>query len=329
MLQSPVMTMTYSVKLKLILLISICLICCTISLLVGDLGLDWHPLTAFGQDALQKTILLQIRLPHTLNAFAIGGLLALAGLLMQGMLANPLVDPYTLGTSGGAAVFTLLGMMLGFQGMPLVGLSFLGALATLSLLRLLLGQISQVPTSKLLLVGVVMAAGWGALLSLLLILAPDLQTKSLLYWLFGDVDYLHYPLFALGSLVFAGIVSYLIADDLHLLSQGSILAKTLGVNTGQLQYFILILSSFITATAVSVGGTIGFLGLIVPHCARFMLQRQSRLIIPFTIILGSTLLLLADIVARIAIAPEQLPIGLITSLVGIPSFLYLVKKHYG
>lgn len=313
--------MTYSPYLKLSILICIFVLCCFVSLLIGDQGLEWQ--------SISSDIFREIRLPHTLNAVAIGGLLALAGFLMQGMLSNPLVDPYTLGTSGGAAVFTMVAMILGLQGIALIGASFLGALLTLFLLMILVGRVHQTSSSKLLLIGVVLAAGWGALLSLMLIIAPSLQTKTLLYWLFGDIDYLHYPMFALGCLLVTSLLSYRWVDDLQLLSQGFTLAKTLGVNANKLQVVMLVLSSLMTATAVSVGGTIGFIGLIVPHCARFLLKRYTRLIIPFTILLGATLLVSADILARIAIAPEQLPIGVITTLVGIPTFLYLAKKHYG
>ncbi len=320
--------MTDHQNLKMIILIGICFICCGVSIMIGDFDLNWQSIFTLSQTSIQKIIFFKVRLPHTLNAFAIGGLLALAGYLIQGMLANPLADPYTLGTCGGATVFTLLGLMLGLSGVTLIGASFLGALANLLVLWLLLGSMSQVPTAKLLLVGVVMAAFWGATVSLLLIIAPVGQTKPLLFWLFGDIDYQHYPWFALGMLLIAGIVSFFIAEDLKLASQGFLLAKTLGVNAERLQLIICLVSSFITALAVSLGGAIGFVGLIVPHCARFLQKRPSRKIIPLVILLGGTLLVIADIFARILTPPEQLPVGLLTSLLGIPFFLYLSQKHY-
>lgn len=314
-------------NLKLLILITLCVFCLVFSLLVGDSGLDWNTFNVIGihTDLLQKDILTQIRLPHTLNAFAIGGLLALSGYLMQCLLGNPLADPFTLGTSGGAATFTLIGLMSGLNGLALLGASFLGALANMTFLILLVGRLSQAVTSKLLLVGVVLAAGWGALLSLLLVIAPALQTKSILFWMFGDIDYQSYPVLALIILLSSCFFAAMIARDLEIMSQGVPLAKTLGVETERLQTQVLILSSFITATAVSLGGTIGFLGLIVPHCTRLILQRFSRITIPFIVLLGGALIVIADLLARIVIAPEQLPIGLITTLIGIPFFLYLAK----
>lgn len=321
--------MTDSQNLKIIILIGICLIFCITSLAIGDTGVDWSSLFNLKKTTLQQEIFSKLRLPHTLNAFAVGGLLALAGFLMQSILANPLADPYTLGSSGGAAVFTLLAMLLGFEGSLLILASFIGALSNIVFLSFILGRLSQVPTAKLLLIGIVLAAAWGALLSLLLIIMPTIQTKPILFWLFGDIDYQHYLWLGLIGLLGAGLISLFIFDDLALTSQGVLLAKTLGVETEKLQLIVLLLCSFITATAVSLGGTIGFVGLIIPHCARLLHPRPGKKMILYVIFLGGTLLLLADCVARIIIAPEQLPIGLVTTIIGIPFYLYLAKRYYG
>lgn len=316
---------------KTLLLFSLCTISISLSLLIGDIHLTakdlWLLLGGKGS-TLQEYIFFHLRLTHTLNTFVIGCLLALSGYLMQVLLANPLADPYTLGTSGGSAVFTLLGILCGIDGFYLIGCGFMGSLVSLLLLALLSGNLKNASSLQLSLIGVVLAAGWGAILNLLLILSPTAQTKSILYWLFGDVDSQQFPIFASISLIVGFVISLIFQNDLKILSQGQLLAKTLGVDTERLQRNLIILSALLTASAVSIGGTIGFIGLIVPHLSRMLFKTTHLSHLFCTLILGGTLLIAADIFARTLISPAELPIGLLTTLLGIPFFLFLSARRH-
>lgn len=299
------------------------------SLFIGDISLSFHDFWRALFDShsnLAQFIFFHMRLPHTLNAFVIGCLLALAGYLMQIMLSNPLADPYTLGTTGGAAVFTLIGMLIGLDGYWMIGASFIGSIISMLILFFIVGNLKEAAPSQLLLMGVVLSTGWGALLSLLLVLSPAGQTKSILYWLFGDIDSQQYPTFTVFCLLLGIGMSILLQKELHVLRQGSLLAKTLGVDTEKLQFKLILISSLLTACAVSMGGTIGFIGLIVPHLARMLLKTNQQLLLPCTLFMGGCLLLVADIFSRLIIAPEQLPIGVLTSFIGIPFFVWLSRK---
>jgi iron complex transport system permease protein len=317
-----------SYKTSVILLFSGTLIATLLSLFVGE-----HLITpaALWRDhvSVERLILLQLRLPHTLNAIAIGGILGLSGCLMQALLANPLADPYILGSSSGAAVFTLLGLLIGLNNSELMACSLLGVLLAMWLLHWSVGGIHQTSSAKLLLMGVMLAAGWAAILSLLLLIAPAGQTKSMLFWLFGDIDCHCYPILALSTLVVGGLIAYRLTDELNILSQGHLLAQTLGVDTQSLQLIIFMLTAALIAIAVSLAGTIGFVGLVVPHCARLLLKTHSKLLIPTCIFLGSLLLILADLISRTILPSTPLPIGLFTTLLGIPLFLYLVRNNNG
>lgn len=313
---------------KTSMLLSLVLILITSSLLTGDMAFTlkdvWLIFNHHATD-LQRVIFYDIRLPHTINTFIIGCLLAFSGYLMQILLANPLVDPYTLGTSGGASVFALLGLLLNANGYVLTAFCFAGSLISLFLLHLAVGELKKATAQQLVLMGMVLAAGWGSLLSLLLIIIPASQLKSTLFWLFGDIDNQQHPLLAITCLLFIFIQSTRLQPQLLILSQGTTLAKTLGVDTEKLQLKIILFSSLLTACAVSLGGMIGFVGLIVPHLARTLLSPGHFLLLPGTTLLGGCLLLLADLAARSLVAPTQLPIGIMTAFIGIPVFIVMLR----
>lgn len=275
---------------------------------------------------LHSTLLWELRLPRTLAAFATGGLLAVAGALMQVLLRNPLADPYVLGLSGGAAVGALLAMLAGMGALLISGSAFAGAmLATLLVFGLAHGTGSWT-ASRLLLTGVVVAAGWGAVITLILALTPSYKLPGMLYWLMGDVSYARTPWPALIVLVLAIIVIMPLARNLNVLARGSMQAAALGVSVRPLEWTIYLLASLLTAAAVTTAGSIGFVGLIVPHMLRLVLGNDQRIILPASALAGGTLLVLADTLARTVIAPEQLPVGVITALLGVPTFLYLLHR---
>lgn len=285
----------------------------------------WQVIQGDGS-ALHRTLVWELRLPRAVAAFATGGLLAVAGALMQVLLRNPLADPYILGLSGGAAVGALLAMLAGMGTLLISGSAFAGAmLATLLVFGLAHGTGSWTP-SRLLLTGVVVASGWGAMITLMLAITPSHKLPGMLYWLMGDVSYARTPWPALSVLVVSIALIMPLARNLNVLARGPMQAAALGVSVRPLEWSVYLLASLLTATAVTTAGSIGFVGLIVPHMLRLVLGNDQRVILPASVLAGGTLLVLADTLARTVIAPEQLPVGVITALLGVPMFLYLLHR---
>ena len=281
---------------------------------------------AGGGTDLHQTLILELRLPRTLSAFATGGLLAVAGALMQVLLRNPLADPYILGLSGGAAVGALLAMLAGAAALLVSGSAFAGAmLATFLVFGLAHGSGSWTP-SRLLLTGVVVASGWGALITLILAMTPAARLPGMLYWLMGDLSHASAPGPALTILVLVCVLVFPLGRTLNVLARGPMQAAALGVAVRPLEWLIYLLASVLTATAVTMAGSVGFVGLVVPHMLRLVLGNDQRLILPACALAGGALLVLADALARVVIAPEQLPVGVITALLGVPTFLYLLYR---
>ncbi len=277
-------------------------------------------------DALHRTLVLELRVPRVLAAFATGGLLAVAGALMQVLLRNPLADPYVLGLSGGAAVGALGAMLLGLGTVVVSGSAFAGALlSTVLVFGLAHGTGSWTPT-RLLLTGVVVAAGWGAVITFMLVIGPTERIPGMLYWLMGDLAYARSPWPAVVVLALACALIVPLGRSLNVLARGPLQAATLGVAVRPLEWSVYVAASLLTATAVTTAGTIGFIGLIVPHMLRLVFGSDQRIILPASALAGGTLLVLADTLARTLIAPEQLPVGVITAMLGVPTFLYLLYR---
>jgi iron complex transport system permease protein len=275
---------------------------------------------------LARTLILDLRIPRSLSAFAVGGLLAVAGALMQVLLRNPLADPYVLGLSGGASVGALAAMLAGLGGAVITGSAFAGAfLSTLLVFGLAHGTGSWTP-SRLLLTGVVVAAGWGAVITLMLAISPAERLPGMLYWLMGDLSYSRSPWPPLALLLVICLLLMPLGRSLNVMARGPLQAAALGVNVRPLEWTIYVVASVLTATAVTTAGSIGFVGLVVPHMLRLVLGNDQRLILPACALTGGTLLVLADTLARTMIAPEQLPVGVITALLGVPTFLYLLYR---
>lgn len=271
-------------------------------------------------------VVMELRLPRVLSGFIVGGMLALAGALMQVLLKNPLAEPYVLGVSGGASVFALLAMITGLTGIWLNLSSFAGALFSIFLVFGLSHSTHSWNPLRILLTGVVVAAGWGAIISFLLAISHASQVHGMLFWLMGDLEYARSYNFAGTVLVIGIIVSLLIARGLNLLAIGEDQALALGVNVGQLRFLVYFLASLLTATAVMQAGNIGFVGLIVPHLVRLLLGSDHRLLLPVSVLVGGSLLVIADGLARTVIAPQQLPVGVLTAMLGVPLFLVLLHK---
>lgn len=313
--------------LAILALVGLAAMLASVSVGSADLGVgDTLSVLAGGGSELHRTLILDLRLPRTLSAFATGGLLAVAGALMQVLLRNPLADPYVLGLSGGAAVGALLAMLAGAAGFLISGSAFAGAmLATLLVFGLAHGSGSWTP-SRLLLTGVVVAAGWGAMITLILAMSPASRLPGMLYWLMGDLSHAGQPWPGLAVLVLVCLLVFPLGRSLNVLARGSLQAAALGVSVRSLEWLIYLVASLLTATAVTMAGAVGFVGLVVPHMLRLALGNDQRMILPACALAGGTLLVLADTLARVVIAPEQLPVGVITALIGVPSFLYLLYR---
>ena len=267
-----------------------------------------------------------LRLPRALSGFACGGLLALSGALLQVLLRNPLADPYVLGVSGGASVGALLAMLFGFAATGINGLAFAGALsAMLIVFGLARGDGSWTQT-RLLLTGDIVAAGCGAVVALLLSIAPDQQLRGMLFWLMGDLSQTGQPELMLAALALLVLLSLPFARELNQLARGADVALTLGVPVARLRFGVYLVASLATAVAVTQAGSIGFVGLIVPHLVRLAVGNDQRLLLPASVLAGGTLLVLADTLARSVIAPQQLPVGVLTALIGVPAFLLLLAR---
>ncbi len=272
-----------------------------------------------------RAIVQGLRLPRALAGFATGGSLALAGALLQVLLRNPLADPYVMGVSGGAAVGALTAMLIGAATwLTPVGAFGGGFLSTIMVFGLARGAGAWSPT-RLLLTGVIVAAGWGAVVALLLSLAPETQLRGMLFWLIGDLSSPPAPWLSLAVLVLGVMVAMPLARDLNALSRGETAAAALGVSR-HLPWLIFALAALLTAVAVTTAGAIGFVGLIVPHAVRLVLGNDQRIVLPASVLAGGALLLIADTLARQLVAPAQLPVGVITALIGVPLFLALLRR---
>lgn len=278
-------------------------------------------------DSLGTSIVRELRLPRAVAAFSVGAMLAVAGALMQVLLRNPLADPYILGISGGAGFGALIMLLAGLSGIAISVGAFGGAFASVLLVFGLARGPGSWGATRLLLTGVVIAAGWGALISLILSIAPEAELRGMLFWLMGDLSGAGLSALVLPLLA-AGVIALIPAGrSLNLLARGAVQAATLGVEVRRLQWLLYLVASLLTALAVTIGGSIGFLGLVVPHMLRLWIGSDHRRLLPASALLGGTLLLAADTLARTAVAPQQLPVGVLTALLGVPVFLLLLRRE--
>ena len=295
----------------------------SVSLEIGDV---WISLTGGGPDNVRRLVL-DLRLPRALTAFGVGGLLAVAGVLMQALLRNPLAEPYILGSSGGAAVAALLAIMAGL-GAALVDLAaFSGAMtATLLVFSIAQGSGSWTPT-RLLLTGVVLAAGFSAASTLLLAISPAQNLRGMLFWLMGDLNYAYTPARTMWLLAVVTLAGFLSARHLNVLARGDIQASIVGLPVSQFRLIVFVMASLATAISVTSVGVIGFIGLVVPHLVRILAGSDHRTVLPASALAGGIMLVIADTLARTLLAPRQLPVGTLTAALGVPLFLILLSRY--
>ena len=300
-----------------------------IALSFGSVNTPWQTVwqVLIGQEqGLAYDLVMRLRLPRAMNAFTTGAMLALAGALMQVLLRNPLADPYVLGISGGAAAATLGAILLGISGVWLNGAAFAGALISMFLVFGLARGTGVWSTTRLLLTGVIVAAGWGALISFLLTVSPDATLRGMLFWLMGDLSNAENYMTGIVGLALGLGLSLPLARSLNVMARGELTARAVGVPVAGLRVHLYALASLLTAVAVMTAGSVGFIGLVAPHIVRLAVGSDHRILLPGAALFGGSLLLLADTVARTALAPQQLPVGVVTALLGVPLFLYLLSR---
>jgi len=296
--------------------------------------LDQLPLLHFdGWDKTQEVIILSIRLPRVLLAVLIGGGLAIAGASLQALFRNPMADPGIIGISSGGALAAVAVIATGFAAQhPLIlpASAFLGALATLFLVYALATKQGRTPIATLLLSGIAVGIFMGAIISLILTrVSSDAALREIFFWLMGGLDGRGWEQLkiVLWPILIASSALLFFSRDLNLLLlEGEEGAQTLGMEVKFVQRSLLILSAVIVGTAVAFSGTVPFVGLIVPHIVRIMLGPNHFTLLPATFLSGGILLVGADLLSRTLVAPEELRLGTLTSLIGVPFFLYLLQR---
>lgn len=276
--------------------------------------------------------LIELRASRALTAFVTGGALALAGVMMQALLRNPLADPYVLGISAGASVGALLALLLMGAAIVVDLAALAGAVAVSMLLYLLArrdlrgGLALEGGTSMLLLTGVILSSACMALVTLMLSIAPEGRLRSMIFWMIGDLA--GAPLRLAPWLVLGAALLYALrsARAMNMVALHAEAAATLGIRVGSLRKGLFFVSGVLTASAVTSAGSVGFVGLIVPHACRFAFGPDHRVLIPAAVLTGGSFLVLCDTLARTIIAPQQLPVGAITAIIGAPVFLYQLHR---
>ncbi len=286
-------------------------------------------------DEILPVVVIDVRLPRILTAAVVGGGLAVSGAVFQGILLNPLADPYTLGVSAGAAFGASLAFFFNIVLFDQIGLgacsvpvfAFIGAAGTLFFVIYLSSAGGGLSSNNLILSGIIVAAILSAGISFLKYVADE-QVSIIIFWLMGSFASKTWAdVFITSSFLCPGfLIIIFYARDLNLMSLGNRTASSLGVDTGKLTLILLVTASLITAICVSVSGIIGFVGLLVPHMVRFLTGPDNRKLIPVSMLAGAILLLCADTVTR-AILPSEIPIGVLTALIGGPFFCYIFRKR--
>ncbi len=322
------------------LMILIFLVISAGSLLAGSVHIDFGHVLRYLAKAItgdfsitsqEELILFSVRLPRIIFAGIVGASLSLGGVIFQAILRNPLADPYVLGISGGSALGAIIGILLGassfYLGVPL--LAFVGALATVFLVFVVAGGTrGPLLDNSLLLSGVVVNAFFSAAILFFLSIVNSMELHSITFWLMGDLSRASFKEICVAAvcLLTGFVLLYAQARKLNLIVQGEDTALHLGVNIERTKQWLLVVTSLITAVAVSLAGIIGFVGIMVPHFMRLIFGSDHRLLLPVSALFGASFLIVADTIARVVFAPAELPVGVITALCGAPYFIFLLKR---
>ncbi|MFH1617285.1 MAG: iron ABC transporter permease [Candidatus Margulisiibacteriota bacterium] len=310
----------------------ILIILCSVLLLLAVISVFLGPVMMSPGDLMESPIFLQIRLPRVLLSVLVGVLLAISGVMLQAILRNPLADPYILGVSAGAGVGASIALGTGMT-LTLFGLSstpilaFMGALLAVFVVYNLSKVAGRTSTETLILAGVAVSSFAAAILALIIITTGKLQ--SIYFWLLGSLSSASWSdvITVTPYMIFGLVIAYFYSKELNALLLGEDMAQTLGVDVEKLRILIITTATLVTAAAVSVSGLVGFVGLIIPHFVRMILGANHRYLVPFSALAGAILLVVADTIARTALSPIEIPIGIIMSLVGAPFFLFILRRN--
>jgi len=339
-METPVVTPFKIARVSAILLILL-LFAGVVSVLTGTAGISvsrvirgilarWHE-GYLALDPSEETILFSIRLPRVIFAGIVGAALSTAGVVFQGILRNPLADPYILGVSGGSAVGAIIGILIGAGAIPfgIPALAFLGAVMTVSLVFAIGHRDGGLDSNILLLAGVIVNAFFSALIMFFIATSSSADLHTITFWLMGDMGMADGGKIVIMVLLLAagaGVV-YCYARPLNLIVAGEETALHLGVDVKRTKIILFFAGSLITAVAVSFAGMIGFVGLVIPHMMRMVLGTDHRLLLPASFLFGASFMVIADMVARVLLAGMELPVGVITALCGAPYFVYLLRTR--
>ena len=307
-----------------------------VALCTGSAGISVKDIPAIltgGENSSEYTILMSIRLPRILLGMAVGGALSLAGTLLQGMFRNPLVEPYTLGISGGASLGVCLNILMkwyaaiGVSAYPLSG--FLGASAVIFLVYTLNRKNAHIKSNRMLLTGVMISYVASSLVMLLMALAHSDDLSNIVLWIMGSLDEPNTALIRIACIgsVIGLFISYFFCMDLNALLLGDEEAASLGINTARSKKILFVTASFLTGLSVSVAGIIMFVGLIVPHFVRMLTGPDHRILLGASFLAGAAFLTASDVVARLIIAPLELPVGVITGIIGGVMFIWALSRR--
>lgn len=309
------------------------LLAALLGLSVGSSG--WHPgeilalFTGSGEPgAVAGTILREIRLPRIILAAAAGSTLALGGLVFQALLRNPLAEPYILGISGGSAIGAIIGMLAGFSLFPgIAGAAFFGSMLVLAILLFAVAGRSSVRSNTLLLGGVMLNAFCGAVIMFLISITQTSEVHQILFWLMGDFTMsTRERLPMLAAVLPCFIVIMVLARPLNLLLLGQETAAAMGINVRQISLILLLVTTFMVSIIVCNSGLIGFVGLVTPHVFRLLFGPDHRLLVPACILGGGAYMIFCDVLARTLPAAGEMPVGIITAMLGAPLFIFLLWR---
>jgi iron complex transport system permease protein len=280
-------------------------------------------------DSMLYTIIWQIRFPRVLLAALVGAALSLGGLVFQALLRNPLAEPYILGISGGSAIGAIIGILIGLSRFPGVTLTaFTGSIATLLLILAMSSGQTILKKDALLLSGVMVNAFCAAVIMFLVSITQDSRLHNIIFWLMGDLslgDMKHVGILA-ATLLPCFFLVFWLSNPMNLLLMGKEMAQTLGVNIKAVTFTLLVATSFMVSATVSYCGLVGFVGLVMPHMLRLVFGPDHRVLVPACVFGGGTYMIFCDLVARTFSKQGEMPVGVITAMIGAPLFIYLLKR---
>ena len=318
----------------LVVLLGLLLVSVIISLTTGEISINYADILSIlkNKTGIEYTVLTNIRLPRILLALSVGGALSIAGAILQGVYRNPLVEPYTLGISGGAALGVSICIVLGFHKMggafmlPVMG--FAGALSTIFLVYFLSIRKGVLSINKMLLIGVMISFIASSAMMFLMSISNAEDVHSIIFWIMGSLDESNTVLInvMLYSSIAGLLISYLFANQLNALRLGEDKARHLGVNSALTIRILFVLLSLLTGLCVSIAGIIGFVGLIIPHLIKLIVGSDYRIMLPASFLGGGIFIVISDVLARTIISPNELPIGVITGMVGGLVFIAVLYK---